>query len=77
LGVRIAWEVLFPVGQLGGARLALHGMGAQSWSEGLSVFPDLGLWLWAVALVLLLTGLSRLVLAVSAVSGVSAARAPR
>jgi H+/Cl- antiporter ClcA len=42
-----------------GARLLLHSLGAQSWYEGLLAFPDFGAWLWAIALVVLLTGVLR------------------
>jgi hypothetical protein len=51
-----------PLTLLVGARLLLHALGAQSWAEGLLLFPDLGAWLWAFSLLLLLTGVLRLVL---------------
>jgi CubicO group peptidase (beta-lactamase class C family) len=62
VGLRIGWEVGLPLTLLTGARLLLHALGAQSWAEGLLLFPDLGLWLWVFALLLLLTGVLRLVL---------------
>lgn len=61
VGFRLAWGILFPVALLGGVRLLLHGMGAQSWAEGLLLFPDTIAWLWAFAGLMLLTGLLRLV----------------
>ncbi len=62
IGLRLLWELAVPVTLLVGARLLLHALGAQSWAEGLLLFPDLGAWLWAIALVMLLTGTLRLVL---------------
>jgi len=62
LGLRVGLEIAVPLTLLIGARLFLHGMGAQSWAEGFWLFPDLGAWLWALSLVMLLTGMTRLVL---------------
>lgn len=48
---------------LGGVRLLIGGnLGAQSWAEILAAFPDFTLWLWALALLVLLTGATRLAL---------------
>lgn len=51
-----------PLALLIGARVLLHLLGAQSWAEGLLLFPDIGAWLWSISLLLLLTGATRLVL---------------
>jgi hypothetical protein len=53
---------LVPITLLGGARLLLYAMGAQSWAEGLALFPDIGGWLWLVSLLMLLTAAIRLVM---------------
>ena len=45
-----------------GARLLVYAIGGQSWGEGLLLFPDFGLWLWAISLLLLLTGAIRVML---------------
>jgi hypothetical protein len=58
--LRLLWEGGVPVTLLMGARLLLHALGAQSWAEGLLLFPDLGVWLWTLSLVMLLTGALRL-----------------
>ena len=76
LGLRLAAELGLPFVLLGGARLVLHIMGAQSWAEGLAVFPDFGAWLWAVSLLVLLTGAARLALTLRVVRGDEGARAP-
>jgi CubicO group peptidase (beta-lactamase class C family) len=60
VGLRLGWEFAVPVILLAGARLLLHMLGAQSWAEGLSLFPDFGAWLWAISLLMLLTGAIRL-----------------
>ncbi len=60
IGLRLLWEVGVPLTLLVGARLLLHALGAQSWAEGLLLFPDLGAWLWALSLVMLLTGALRI-----------------
>jgi hypothetical protein len=62
IGLRLLWEGGVPLTLLIGARLLLHILGAQSWAEGLLLFPDIGAWLWAISLVMLLTGALRLVL---------------
>jgi hypothetical protein len=61
-GLRLASEIGVPVALLAGARLLLHMLGAQSWAEGLSLFPDFGTWLWAISLLMLLTATIRLVM---------------
>jgi CubicO group peptidase (beta-lactamase class C family) len=76
VGLRLAAELGLPLVALGGMRLVLHGMGAQSWAEGLSIFPDLGAWLWTVSLLVLLTGAARLALTIRVVRGDDVARAP-
>jgi CubicO group peptidase (beta-lactamase class C family) len=45
-----------------GARLLVYAIGGQSWGEGLLLFPDFGLWLWAISLLLLLNGDIRVML---------------
>ena len=62
LALRLAWDWGVPLTLLLGARLLLGGMGAQSWAEGLWLFPDFIGWLWTFSLVMLLTGATRLVL---------------
>jgi hypothetical protein len=62
IGLRLVGEFGVPLTLLIGARLLLGVMGAQSWDEGLLLFPDLGAWLWAISLLVLLTGATRLVL---------------
>jgi CubicO group peptidase (beta-lactamase class C family) len=62
VGLRLVWEIGLPLTLLIATRLALHRMGAQSWLEGLFLFPDFGAWLWALSLIMLLTGAIRLVL---------------
>jgi hypothetical protein len=63
--VRAALEIALPVLVLAGVRFMLHLMGAQSWAEGLSIFPDVGAWLWVVCLVVIVTGVLRVVAAVT------------
>lgn len=62
IGLRLAWEWGLPLTLLIGGRLLLHALGAQSWAEGLLLFPDFGAWLWLFSLLVLLTGATRLVL---------------
>jgi CubicO group peptidase (beta-lactamase class C family) len=62
-GIRSGLEIALPVAVLTAARLFLHLLGAQSWAEGLAAFPDTGVWLWVVCLVVMLTGVLRLILA--------------
>ena len=61
ISLRLLWEFGIPLTLRVVARLALHRMGAQSWGEGMSFFLDLGLWLWMFSLLMLLTGVIRLV----------------
>jgi CubicO group peptidase (beta-lactamase class C family) len=61
--IRGGLEIALPVAVLATARLLLHVLGAQSWAEGLAFFPDTGPWLWAVCLVVMVTGVLRLTLA--------------
>jgi CubicO group peptidase (beta-lactamase class C family) len=61
--IRGGLEIALPVAVLAAARLFLHLLGAQSWAEGLALFPDTGPWLWAVCLVVMVTGVLRLTLA--------------
>ena len=62
IGLRLGWEFAAPLTLIVGARLLLAMLGAQSWAEGLSLFPDFGAWLWAISLIMLLAGATRLVL---------------
>ena len=62
VSLRLVWEFGVPVTLLVGARLLLYLMGAQSWAEGFLLFSDLGAWIWAIALVMLLTGATHVVL---------------
>jgi hypothetical protein len=63
VGLRLGWEVGVPLILLMGVRLALNIAGAQSWYEGLITFPDFITWLWAISLLVLLTGVLHGVLA--------------
>ncbi len=59
--LRSAWEIVFGLGFLIIIRTVIvTGLGAQSWYEFFTVFPDFVLWIWAVALVVLSTGMIRL-----------------
>ena len=60
VGLRLAWEFGMPLTLLLGTRLFFHILGAQSWGEGQLLFPDVGLWLWAISLLMLFTGATRL-----------------
>ena len=60
--MRFGWELGVPVALLLGARLFLALLGAQSWGEGLLLFPDFLPWMWAISLLMLLSGTLRLVL---------------
>jgi CubicO group peptidase (beta-lactamase class C family) len=40
--------------------VVVAGLGAQSWYEVLTVFPDFVIWIWTFALILLVTGVSRM-----------------
>jgi CubicO group peptidase (beta-lactamase class C family) len=58
---RSIWEIGFALIFLAGIRLFLvGGLGAQSWYEVLTVFPDFVIWIWLFALTVLLTGVLRL-----------------
>lgn len=59
--LRIFWELALPLTLLVGVRLLLHALGAQSWAEGLLLFPDFGAWLWLFALLILITGVLRII----------------
>jgi len=59
--LRLAWEIGLPLTLLVGVRLLLHALGAQSWAEGLLLFPDFGAGLWAFSLLMLLTGALHLI----------------
>jgi CubicO group peptidase (beta-lactamase class C family) len=59
--VRSVWEIGFALIFLAGIRLFLvDGLGAQSWYEVLTVFPDFTIWIWLFALTVMLTGVLRL-----------------
>ena len=60
--LRLVWELVFPLVLLGLAALFAYALGARSFAEAWSLFPDLGAWLAAVSLVVLLTGSLRLAL---------------
>lgn len=61
VGLRLGWTFGLPLVLLIGARFLLHGMGAQSWAEGVLLFPDFIGWLWALVLLMLLTGTLKLI----------------
>jgi CubicO group peptidase (beta-lactamase class C family) len=61
VGLRLLWELGLPLLLLIGVRMFIGvNLGAQSWAEILMAFPDFTVWLWAVSLVILLTGALRL-----------------
>jgi CubicO group peptidase (beta-lactamase class C family) len=61
VGLRLAWEVSVPITLLFGVYLLLRAtLGTLSWNEILLLFPDIGAWLWAISLIMLLTGALRL-----------------
>jgi hypothetical protein len=63
VGLRAAWEIGFALAFLIGIRVVIvPGLGAQSWYEVLTVFPDFVLWIWVFALTVLLTGVIRMTL---------------
>ena len=65
VSLRIAWELGLPLVLLIGVRLFIGvNLGAQSWAEILMAFPDFAAWLWAVSLVIGLTGAIRLAITV-------------
>ena len=61
VGLRAAWEISFALAFLIGIHAVIvTGLGAQSWYEVLTVFPDFVLWIWVFALTMLLTGVIRM-----------------
>lgn len=59
--LRAAWEMFLALAVLIGIRtLIVTGLGAQSWYEFFTVFPDFSIWIWSCALVILLTGVIRM-----------------
>ncbi|HET9909542.1 MAG TPA: serine hydrolase domain-containing protein [Anaerolineales bacterium] len=61
VSLRAAWEINFALAFLIGLRVIIvTGLGAQSWYEVLTVFPDFVLWIWVFALTVLLTGVIRM-----------------
>jgi CubicO group peptidase (beta-lactamase class C family) len=59
--IRAVLEILFPLIFLIGIRtVVVAGLGAQSWYEVLTVFPDFVLWIWMFALILFVTGVIRM-----------------
>jgi CubicO group peptidase (beta-lactamase class C family) len=61
VSLRATWEIGFALIFLIGVRLFIvTGLGAQSWYEFFTVFPDFVLWMWVFALVVLATGLIRM-----------------
>jgi CubicO group peptidase (beta-lactamase class C family) len=58
--LRAALEISFALFFLIVIRMVIvTGLGAQSWYEVLTAFPDFVLWIWAFALILLVTGIIR------------------
>jgi CubicO group peptidase (beta-lactamase class C family) len=65
--LRSVLEISFALVFLVGIRtLIVTGLGAQSWYEVFTVFPDFVTWIWIFALVMLLTGVIRTVMIVRA-----------
>ncbi len=65
VSMRAGWEIFFAVTFLTVIRAVIvTGMGAQSWYEVLTAFPDFVLWIWLFALTVLLTGILRMKLIV-------------
>jgi CubicO group peptidase (beta-lactamase class C family) len=59
--LRAVLEILFALMFLIGIRMVIvTGLGAQSWYEVLTTFPDFVLWIWMFALILFVTGVIRL-----------------
>jgi len=59
--LRAIWEIGFALVFLAGVRVVIvTGLGAQSWYEVLTAFPDFVVWIWALGLAGLITGVSRL-----------------
>jgi hypothetical protein len=69
-GLRLVWELGLPLLLLIGGRLFIgENLGAQSWAEITMGFPDFTLWLWAVSLVIGLTGALRLATTIRVLRG--------
>jgi CubicO group peptidase (beta-lactamase class C family) len=67
VSLRAAWEISLGLALLTGFRLFIvTGLGAQSWYEFFTVFPDFVLWIWAFALTILITGILRMKLILQA-----------
>jgi CubicO group peptidase (beta-lactamase class C family) len=63
VGFRVGWDFGVPLMLLLGIRQFIGTqLGAQSWLEILQAFPDFTVWLWAICLLMLVTGTSHLVL---------------
>lgn len=61
VSLRSIWEIGFALVFLVGIRLMIvTGLGAQSWYEVLTVFPDFVIWIWLFALIVLFTGVIRM-----------------
>jgi CubicO group peptidase (beta-lactamase class C family) len=59
--LRAVLEISFALIFLIGIRMVLvTGLGAQSWYEVLTVFPDFVVWIWTFALILFITGVIRM-----------------
>ena len=60
VALRAIFEILFALIFLLGIRMVVvTGLGAQSWYEVLTAFPDFVLWIWMFALILFVTGAIR------------------
>lgn len=65
--LRAGWEVGFALVLLLAVRLLIvNALGAQSWMEVFGAFPDFVLWIWALALIGLVTGVIRMALILQA-----------
>jgi hypothetical protein len=61
--LRVGWEIGFALVFIITVRLVIiTGLGAQSWYEVFTVFPDFVMWIWALTLIGLFTGFARLIL---------------
>jgi hypothetical protein len=56
ISLHLSWDYGALLTLLASGRLLLRGLGAQSWAEGIAFFPDFAGWLWAIALLMVLTG---------------------
>ena len=72
ISLRLLWEFGLPLTLLIGVCLLLRALGVLSWAEVLLIFPDVGAWLWAISLLMLFTGVVRLVLALRLPRGAGA-----